>query len=125
MDIETLHTKVVEAIFTVGHELCPGYLEVVYRNALLYELRLRGIKCEAEVPIPVKYKGVTVGEYRCDILVDDSLIMELKATESLTKNNEIQLVNYLVATGIDQGLLVNFGTTPPTIKRKRRIFTRT
>ena len=124
MEIKELSTKVVNAVYEVHRHLPEGFLEIVYRNALVHELRSSGLKCTVEMPIQVLYKGHVVGDYRCDILVEDCLILELKAKGTLNPRDEVQLVNYLVATGIDYGLLINFGSEKPQIKRKRRIFTR-
>ena len=83
----------------------PGYLEEVYKNALMVELNGLGIQAEKEIPITVNYKGVRVGDYRADIIVENRLILELKAVTALCSAHEAQLVNYLNATGIDDGLL--------------------
>ena len=98
-----------EAAFEVRSELKSGYLESVYQNALMVELHLRGISAMKEVRIPVYYKGVVVGDFRADILVENKVIIEAKAVSEVNFVHEMQLVNYLVATGIDDGLLINFG----------------
>ncbi|MGD2016397.1 MAG: GxxExxY protein [Desulfobacterales bacterium] len=105
------------AIFEVNKVLGPGFLEKVYENALLYELNSRGLKAECQAPIIVKFKGQCVGEYFADILVEDSVIVELKTAERIEKIHEAQLLNYLKATGIQLGLLVNFRHTKAEIKR--------
>jgi GxxExxY protein len=92
-------------------------LEKVYENALLVELRKRGLKADSQVPIKVSYKKEVVGEYIADILVEDKVIVELKAVESLEKIHEAQLLNYLRATGIRVGLLVNMKHPKAEIKR--------
>ena len=105
------------AIFEVNRILGPGFLEKVYEKALLIELCDRGLKVENQVPIEVKYKGKNVGEYIADLLVENKVIVELKTVEKLTKLHEAQLLNYLKATGIKVGLLVNFQNEKAEIKR--------
>ena len=105
------------AIFEVNRILGPGFLEKVYENALLVELENRGIRAESQVPIKVSYKDKIVGEYIADLLVEDKVIVELKTVESLDKIHEAQLLNYLKATGIHVGILVNFRHPKAEIKR--------
>ena len=105
------------AIYEVNRELGAGFLEKVYENALMIELKDRGLKAESQVPIIVQYKNTEVGEYFADILVEDRVILELKAVESLEKVHEAQLLNYLKATGYKVGLLVNFTHPKAIIKR--------
>ena len=97
--------------------LGPGFLEKVYENALLIELRERGLKTEKQVPIGVEYKGHSVGEYIADLLVEKKVIIELKTVENITSLHEAQLLNYLKARGIKVGLLVNFQNKKAQIKR--------
>jgi GxxExxY protein len=92
----------------------------VYENALYKELLSNGFKCEKQKKIKVYYKGEEVGEYFADILVDDAIILELKASETLCQEHEYQLINYLKATNIELGLLLNFGEKPEI---RRKIFT--
>lgn len=99
-----------------------GFLESVYQNALIIELRNRGLKAEKEVAIPVRYKGIIVGDFRADILVEDAVIIELKAVSLTTSIHEAQLVNYLIATGIDHGYLINYGAEKYRIIHKTRIY---
>ena len=101
--------QVIGAAMKVHSALGLEFLESVYQNALIWELRKKGIEAEPQKPISVYYDGQSVGAFTADLLVSDSLIVELKATQSLAKAHEVQLVNYLVATGLDQGLLPNFG----------------
>lgn len=122
MDIEKLLKTIQDAAYEVRVNLCSGYLESVYQNALVTELELRGIKAEKEVYIPVFYKGKCVGEFRADLLVDNKVIVELKAVCELLPVHEVQLVNYLVATGIDYGILINFGGEKFRAIRKSRIY---
>lgn len=122
MTDEELIKAVVECAYNVRGELLPGYLEIVYRNAMTCELNDHGLRCEMEAPISIYYKGHCVGDYRADIVVEGRLIIELKAVNALLPIHEMQLVNYLTATGIDNGLLTNFGGDRLEIKRKYRIF---
>jgi GxxExxY protein len=117
MDINDITYAINGAVFEVNRVLGPGFLEKVYENALLIELRSRGLKAEAQVPIKVLYKDDLVGEYLADILVEEKVIVELKIVESLEKIHEAQLLNYLRATGIRLGLLVNFRHPKAEIKR--------
>src|SRR5437667_4839310 len=96
--------QVIGAAMNVHSPRGPGFLESVYQNALILELRKSGFKAEAERPITVQYDGQIVGAFTADLLVNDSLIVELKASQSLAKAHEVQLVSYLVATGIGGGV---------------------
>ena len=98
-----------------------GFLEKVYENALLLELRRRGLQVEQQTPIKVYYAGQVVGEYFADLLVEGKVIVELKAAEAISPAHEAQLLNYLKATGISVGLLLNFGPRP---EFRRKVFTR-
>lgn len=113
--------KVIGLAMKVHSTLGPGFLESVYQNALLWELQRSGFKAEAGRPISVQYDGQIVGAFTADLLVSDALIVELKASQSLAKAHEVQLVNYLVATRIDEGLLVNFGAERVEFKKKFRV----
>lgn len=117
MDINDITYAINGAAFEVNRVLGPGFLEKVYENALLIELRSRGLKAEAQVPIKVLYKDDVVGEYIADIFVEDRVIVELKTVESLEKIHEAQLLNYLKATGLNIGMLVNFRHPKAEIKR--------
>jgi len=117
LDINELTYLISAAIFEVNRVLGPGFLEKVYQNALMAELLSRGLKAEAQVPIKVSYKGKEVGEYYADIVVENLVILELKAVDSLQKIYEAQLLNYLKATGYEVGLLVNFTYPRAEIKR--------
>src|SRR3954467_4492722 len=113
--------QVIGTAMKVHSALGPGFLESVYQNALIWELRKGGFKGEAERPISVRYDGQIVGAFTADLLVNDSLIVELKATHSLAKTHEVQFVNYLVATGVNEGLLLNFGLERLEFKKKFRL----
>ena len=113
--------KVIGAAMKVHSALGPGFLESVYQNALIWELRKAGLKAEVGRQITVRYEGQIVGAFTADLFVNDSLIVELQATQLLAKAHEVQLVNYLVATGIDEGLLLNFGVERLEYKKKFRL----
>jgi GxxExxY protein len=117
MDINEITYQINGAIFEVNRELGSGFLEKVYENALIVELNERGLKAVQQVPIRVKYKGIEIGEYFADIVVENTVIIELKAIDSLQKIHEAQLLNYLKATGYKIGLLVNFRYPKAEIKR--------
>jgi len=117
MDINELTYQIRGFVFEVNKVLGAGFLEKVYEKALLVELRKRGLKAEGQVPITVKYKGEVVGEYFADIVVEDKVIIELKAVDKLQKIHEAQILNYLKATGYKIGLLVNFTHPKAEIKR--------
>lgn len=112
--------KIIQAYFKVYNTLGYGFLEKVYQNALLIELRKMGFECKGQYPIRVFYETFPVGDYFADIIVDDCVIIENKAAEVLCEENEFQLINYLKATNIEVGLLLNFGKKP---EFKRKIFT--
>jgi GxxExxY protein len=119
-DSYDLAGKVIGFAMKVHGKLGPGFLESVYQNALAGELRA-GLKVEAEKPISVFYEGDVVGAFLADLLVNDALIVETKAIQALGKAHEVQLVNYLVATRINEGLLLNFGVTRLEFKKKFRL----
>ncbi len=121
-DIEKLIKIVIECAKSIRRQLGPGFLENVYKNAMIIELRKRHLTYETEQPIHVLYDDIIVGNFKADIVVERQLILELKATQSLCIANEVQLVNYLTATGVDSGLLINFGSDRLQIKRKFRIY---
>lgn len=108
-----LHTEttdlIIKAYYRIYNKLGYGFLEKVYENALAHELRLQGIWCETQVPIKVFYEGEEVGNYFADLVVDDRVILELKAAEQILVEHEQQLLNYLKATKMEVGLLLNFG----------------
>jgi GxxExxY protein len=109
--------KIIGAAFEVHRELGYGFLERVYQRALQVELRRAGVSAEIEKRIQVKYKGVVVGEYDADLIVDGCVAVELKVTPQYDKRDEAQLLNELKATGIKVGLLVNFGRAKVEYKR--------
>ena len=107
----------------VHSTLGPGFLEMVYQRALARELAKTGLHIEAQRSVSVTYDGVVIGEFCADFVVEGTVLLELKANQSLIPANEAQLVNYLTATGIDVGLLLNFGAPRLEFKRKTRCFT--
>ncbi len=111
--------KIINAFYKVYNTLGYGFLEKVYQNALYIELCNNGFRCQAQYPIQVYYQEQKVGDYYADILVDNNIILELKAAETLCEENEFQLINYLKATDIEIGLLLNFGKKP---EFKRKIY---
>jgi GxxExxY protein len=106
---EELTKQILQVCFEVSNELGAGFLESVYQNALQIALRQKGLKVEAQKPIAVMFRGENVGQFFADLLVDDKVIVELKAVRSILPEHQAQVINYLKATGIEVGLLVNFG----------------
>ena len=117
MDINEITYKINGAIFEVNRILGPGFLEKVYENALMVELKSRGLRAINQAPLNVLYKKEIVGDYFIDILVEDEVIIELKTVDKIEKIHEAQLLNYLKATGKTVGLLVNFRHPKAEIKR--------
>ncbi|MBW1911533.1 MAG: GxxExxY protein [Deltaproteobacteria bacterium] len=117
MDLNDITYKINGAVFEVIRILGAGFLEKVYEAALLIELRKRGLQAESQVPIQIQYKGQIVGDYIADIVVENQVILELKAVEQLQKIHEAQLINYLKATGMNVGILINFTHPKAEIKR--------
>ena len=115
-----LSNKIIKAFYNVYNTLGYGFLEKVYEKALLIELKENGIECENQKPIKVSYKNYNVGDYYADIVVENKIIVELKVAENICDEHEFQLINYLKATEIEIGLLLNFGKKP---EFKRKIFT--
>ena len=111
--------KIIKAFFVVYNTLGYGFLERVYENAMFIELMSMDIEVERQKQIIVYYEGKEVGEYFADLLVEECVIVELKAAEYLCEEHEFQLINYLKATEIEVGLLLNFGKKPEV---KRKVF---
>ncbi|MCK9165727.1 MAG: GxxExxY protein [Candidatus Cloacimonas sp.] len=109
--------RIIACFYKVYTNLGYGFLEKVYEHAMLIELNKNGLKAISQYPIKVNYDGVSVGEYFSDIIVEDKVIIELKASANLVPENILQLQNYLKATNIEVGLLLNFGKKPE-IRRK-------
>ena len=120
VESDLLTERIIACCYAVHNQLGSGFLESVYRKALVIELRQAGLRANGEVPLSVRYRGQEVGQFFADLLVEDSIICELKACDVLLMQHEAQLVNYLQATGTDIGLLINFGDRV-TVKRKWRV----
>jgi GxxExxY protein len=117
---DELTKRVIGCAMRVHRELRPGFLEIVYRNALCVEFGLENIKYSTEEPIAVFYRQIKVGSFCADIFVEQRLIIELKACEKIAAAHEVQTANYLKATGSDIALLFNFGSKSLEFKRKYR-----
>jgi GxxExxY protein len=117
---EEITSPIIKAFYKVNNTLGFGFLEKVYENAMRIELTRMGLKVEQQKNIRVNYEGMEIGDYYADLLVNDCVIIELKAAESLCEEHEAQLINYLKATSIEVGLLMNFGKKA---EFKRKIFT--
>jgi len=115
-----LTEKIIGCAYTVYNRMGFGYLESVYEKCLMIELHKAGLPAQAQVAIPVYYENELVGDFRADILVEETVLVELKSIKALAATQEAQLVNYLVATGKEVGLLINFGETRVEVKRKTR-----
>jgi GxxExxY protein len=120
MKHQELTAQIIQCAYTVHNTLGFGFLEAVYQNALLIELGKNGLKAVKETPIKVSYNGQIVGDYVADILVEDKIILELKSVKELHPAHEAQLTNYLKATGLEVGLLINFGER---VEIKRKVLT--
>jgi len=122
--VDYLHQDVTERIircfYEVYNTLGYGFLEKVYERAMVKELVADGLQLRSQFPIKVYYKGDEVGDYFADIVVNDLVVLELKAAESVVEEHELQLINYLKATEMEVGLLLNFGKKPEV---RRKIFT--
>jgi len=112
-----LTSSILKLFYEVYNELGYGFLERVYHNALYHELKANGFNVESQKKIKVYYKEIEVGEYIADIIVNDLVILELKAQECLVEANEFQLINYLKSTECEVGLLLNFGKKPEFIRK--------
>ena len=117
---QELSNKIIKAFYKVYNELGFGFLENVYQNALYLELKSQNLAVEAQKSIEVFYQNTRVGLYKADLIVENTIIVELKAVEYLLEEHELQLINYLKATNMEVGLLLNFGKAPEI---RRKIFT--
>ncbi len=117
---EELTARILSACFQVSNELGAGFLENVYQNALFIALREKGLTVLAQYPFSVMFHGESVGNYHADFLVDDLVILEIKAVSILLPEHMAQVINYLKATGVEIGLLVNFGRPKLEYKRLER-----
>ena len=109
--------KIRGAVFEVSKQLGSGFLEKVYERALLIELRERGLECKGQHPITVNYKGRLVGDYFADIVIEDKIILEIKAQQNIKPEHKAQILNYLKASNIKLGLLINFTHPKAQIER--------
>ena len=118
-------STILQACFEVTNELGAGFVESVYENALLIALQEKGLKVASQVPLAVMFRGRSVGEFVADLVLEDKVIVELKAVKALAPEHQAQVINYLNATGLDVGLLVNFGRPKLEYKRLHRKSRRT
>ena len=109
--------QIIGACFEVANELGHGFVESVYQRALLIALRAKGLRAEPEVALRVHFRGQSVGEFAADLVVEEKVLVELKAVKTLAPEHQAQVINYLKATGLSVGLLVNFGS--PRLEHKR------
>ena len=120
MEHRDLTEKIIGCAYTVYNRMGFGFLESVYEKCMLIELRKAGLNAESQKPITVYYEKENVGHFLADIVVDETVILELKSVRKIIDAHEVQLVNYLVATGKEVGLLINFGERKVEVKRKVR-----
>lgn len=106
---QELTKKILEACFEVSNELGAGFLESVYEKALIVALGQKGLAVRSQVPLKVKFRNIIVGEFLADLMVNELVVVELKAVSRILAEHKAQVINYLKATGIEIGLLVNFG----------------
>lgn len=121
METEELIRRIIQCAYNVHLALPPGFYEHIYHRALLIELHEQGLNAESEVWLDARYKGQIIGKFRVDIIVEKKVILELKAVDNITPLNGVQLVNYLNMTGIDNGILLNFGSPKFQAERKYRL----
>jgi len=120
MEYQELTHKIIGCAYKVFNELGFGFLESIYKNAMVIELAKNNLKVEAEKPLKVYYDNQIVGDFYIDLYVEDSVVVELKSVKNLVKEHEVQLVNYLNGLQKEIGLLINFGSTGVDVKRKYR-----
>ena len=120
MEFEDITREIIGAAYRVFNALGFGFLESVYRKAMLIELKKKGLKVEDEKPLKVYYEDQVVGDFFIDIFVQDEIVVELKSIQSIAKEHEVQLVNYLNGVKKEVGLLINFGPSDVQVKRKYR-----
>ncbi len=117
VELNRISKKIIGCVYEVGKILKYGYLEKVYENALVYELNKSGLKVKQQQPVTVKYKEIEVGSYIADLLVEESVLVELKSVKTIDSAHIAQCLNYLNATGLRLALVVNFGESKIEIKR--------
>lgn len=118
MEYKELTEKIIGCAYRVYNRMGFGFLESVYEKCMLIELRKADFDAESQKPITVYYENEIVGEFVADIIVNDTIILELKSVRRIVKAHEVQLVNYLVSTGKPVGLILNFGERKVEVKRK-------
>lgn len=106
---EELTGAIIKASFDVSNELGAGFLESVYEKALMVALAQKGIKVESQVPLKVRFRNVVVGDFIADLIIEDKVLVEQKAVSRILPEHKAQVINYLSATGVNTGLLLNFG----------------
>ncbi len=120
MKYEKLTEKIIGCAYQVYNQMGYGFLESVYENCLMIEFKKVGLSAEAQKRISIYYENQNVGDFIADIVVEDEVILELKSVRHIAKEYEVQLVNYLTATQLDVGLIINFGEHKVEVKRKVR-----
>ena len=120
MKNEAITHTIIGCAYKVHNTLGFGFLESIYKNALVIELTKAGLHVDVEKPLQVHYEGSVIGNFYIDLLVEDKIVVELKAVKTIAKEHEVQLVNYLTGLKLDHGLLVNFGPGGVEVKRKFR-----
>ena len=120
MEYEEITHKIIGAAYKVFNTLGFGFLESVYKKAMIIELSKNRLKVEEEKPLKVYYDNQVIGDFFVDLLIDETVIVELKSVQSLAKEHEVQLVNYLNGLKREIGLLINFGPSGVEVKRKYR-----
>ena len=120
MEKQDITHKIIGCAYTVFNTLGFGFLESIYHKALLIELQKSGLKAESEKALKVYYNDISIGDFSIDIFVEDTVVIELKSVENLSKAHEVQLVNYLNGLKKEIGLLINFGPSGVEVKRKYR-----
>ena len=123
MKHEELTEKIIGCAYTVYNKMGFGFLESVYEQCLLIELKKAGLQVESQSPINVFYDDELVGEFFADVIVEDTIILELKSARRIAQAHEVQIVNYLTATQKEVGLILNFGPEKVDVKRKVRTLT--
>ncbi len=117
MEFDKLSGRIINSAIKVHRELGPGFLESIYHAALLIQLRKNNMKADTQKEVHIRYDGEVVGEHRLDLVVDDTIVVELKATREFNGSHIAQLMSYLKATGLRTGLLLNFGRSTLKVKR--------
>lgn len=122
LELDSITEAIIGCAFTVGNTLGPGFLEKVYENALAHEIQKAGLRVGQQQSVVVTYDGLIVGEFVADLLVEDCVLVELKAAKAIDDSHTAQCINYLAATGLHVCLLINFGKPRVDIKRIVRDF---